>query len=591
MISETGDDLEDEPYDWWYESEPDVSLDLHEGNFIQHVWEHNQSEPHDLCELPLPQTKCARVDDIPSCSIEGCFTEKFVGTAAKVLGSQQMVFESMEVAETPANAESLWAPFHNEAEWELVRFLVKNIGQTRIDELLKLDINGMSFDNAQSLLKYMDQLHTRPAWTCEMIDVEGDIVAEDGTLKHKQLELWQYNPVECIWELMGNPAFREAMSYVPKHAYTDARGKNCIYDEMWTGEWWWDMQKRLPEGAMVTPVILSSDKMTLSQFSRDKKAWPVYLTIGNISKDIRCQVSAHATLLIGYLPVSKLKCFHKKTQSLAGYHLFHHVMSLLLHPLVDASHHGKEMICADGYLHRVHPMLAAYIADFPEQCLVGCTKESCCPRCLVESNKHGDLEDWVSRSLHAVFDPFWKELPFTNIFTCLTPDILHQLHKGIFHDHLLQWCISIIGKKEIDMHFQAMTQYPGLRHFKKGISSVMQWTGTEHKEMERVFIGLLASAVDDHVLVVVHSLLDFIYYAQLQQHMDTTLTAMEESLKMFHSHKHILVELQVREDFNMPKIHSMKHYVSLIQALSSADGYNTEYPKWLHINYAKDGYQ
>ncbi|KAI6133567.1 hypothetical protein EV401DRAFT_2053589 [Pisolithus croceorrhizus] len=403
---------------------------------------------------------------------------------------------------------------------------------------------------------------------------------------------------------MGNPAFQEVVLYVPEHAYTDVKGENHIYDEMWTGDWWWNVQKKLPEGAVVAPVILLSDKTSLSQFSGDKKAWPVYLTIGNISKDVRRQVLAHATLLIGYLPVSKLECFHKKTRSLAGYCLFHHAMSLLLHPLVDASRQGREMVCADGYLHSIHPILAMYIADFPEQCLVACNKESRCPCCLVQSNKCGDLEDWTlqhmrrnkrsrkfdAKGLHAIFDPFWKELPFTDIFACLTPNILHQLHKGIFHDHLLQWCMSIVGEKEIDARFQAMTQYPALCHFKKGVSSVSLWTGTEHKEMQRVFVGLLAGAVDDHVLIMIHSLLDFIYYVQLQQHMDMTLVAMKASLKTFHDHKHVLIELGVHKDFNMPKIHSLQHYVSSIQALGSANGYNTEYPERLHIDYAKDGY-
>ncbi|KAI6133423.1 hypothetical protein EDD16DRAFT_1531757 [Pisolithus croceorrhizus] len=135
-----------------------------------------------------------------------------------------------------------------------------------------------------------------------------------------------------------------------------------------------------------------------------------------------------------------------------------------------------------------------------------------------------------------------------------------------------------------------MTQYPALHHFKKGISLISQWTSTEHKEMQRVFVGLLASAVDDHILVVAHSLLDFIYYTQLQCHTDTTLVAMEESLKTFHAHKHVLVKLGVHKDFNVPKIHSMQHYVTSIQVLGSADSYNTEYPEQLHIDYAKDGY-
>ncbi|KAI6102421.1 hypothetical protein EV401DRAFT_2061212 [Pisolithus croceorrhizus] len=410
----------------------------------------------------------------------------------------------------------MWAPFHSEEEWELARFLMKNVGQTKMDEFLKLDIiqqNGVSFDNAWSLLKYVDKLCTGPAWTCEMIDVEGDVVTEDGMLKCKQLELQQHDPVKCVQELMGNPAFQAMMSYVPECAYADAKGENHIYDEMWTGKWWWNIQKKIPEGGVVTPVILSSDKTNLSQFSRDK-------------------ISAHATLLIGYLPVSKLKCFHKK----------------------------------------IHPILAMYIADFPEQCLVACNKESQCLHCLVQSNWHGDLEEctWhcmadMLKTLKCMrknkqsrkFDAegLHAELPFTDIFICLTPDILHQLHKGIFHNHLVQWCLSIVGEKEIDACFQAMTQYPNLCHFKKGISSVSQWIGTEHKEMERVFVSLLASAVNDHVLIVACSPLNFIYYSQLQQHTDTTLTAMEESLKMFHTHKH---------DFNIPKIHSMKHYISSI---------------------------
>ena len=274
-----------------------------------------------------------------------------------------------------------------------------------------------------------------------------------------------------------------------------------------------------------------------------------------------------------------------------------------------------EMVCADGFVCRVHPILAAYVADFPEQCLVTCNKESRCPCCLVESEDRGDLEEWAHRSmvdtlktlerrrknkqsikfdvegLREVYDPFWKELPFTDIFACITPDILHQLHKGLFHDHLVQWCLSIVGEKEMDVRFWAVSQYPGLHHFKKGISTILQWTGTEHKEMERVFVGLLSGAAEDDVLLIARSLLDFIYYAQFQQHTDKTLAAMEDSLRLFHRHKNALVELAICDHFNVPKIHLLVHYVASIRALGSADGYNTEYPERLHIDYAKDAYR
>ena len=183
---------------------------------------------------------------------------------------------------------------------------------------------------------------------------------------------------------------------------------------------------------------------------------------------------------------------------------------------------------------------------------------------LWQKQKNNQSKKFDREGLHKVYELFWKDLPFTNIFTCITLDILHQLHKGIFHNHLIQWCLGMIGKKEIDVQFQAVSRYPGLCHFKKGISMVSQWTGMEHREMQRVFIGLLSGAAKDNILVIACSLLDFIYYVQFQQHMDKMLAAMQDSLSMFHAHKEVFIKLGICEHFNIPKIHSLLHYVSSI---------------------------
>ncbi|KAJ7877600.1 hypothetical protein B0H14DRAFT_2269561, partial [Mycena olivaceomarginata] len=81
------------------------------------------------------------------------------------------------------------------------------------------------------------------------------------------------------------------------------------------------------------------------------------------------------------------------------------------------------------------------------------------------------------------------------------------------------------------------------------------------------------------------------YYAQFQSHTSGTLDALQTSLDTFHANKHILIKLGIREHFNIPKIHSLQHYVDRIRSLGSADGYNTEAPERLRIDFAKNAYR
>ncbi|KAG1752893.1 hypothetical protein EDB19DRAFT_1892885 [Suillus lakei] len=332
----------------------------------------------------------------------------------------------------------------------------------------------------------------------------------------------------------------------------------------------------------------------------DKTAYPVYLSIGNIAKEKRRQTSARATVLIGYLPSGKLDCFTPDECSLANYRLFHHCMSLLLQPLVAAGEDGVDMV--------LYPILATY-------CLVACCKENRCPKCVVAADERGDPLDSPMRDpavikgilekrktghhpaefeefgLRTVYAPFWANLPHSNIFLAFTPDLLHQLHKGIFKDHLVKWCLDIVGEEEMDARFKAMPDYPGLRHFKKGISMVKQWTGTEHKEMQRVFVGLLAGAVPSQVLVVARALLDFSYYAQLRVHSTESLNGLESALAIFHANKDVLQQLDIRDHFNIPKLHQLSHYVQSILLFGATDGFNSELPERLHIDFAKEAYR
>lgn len=302
-------------------------------------------------------------------------------------------------------------------------------------------------------------------------------------------------------------------------------------------------------------------------------------------------------------------------------------MTKLLASLAAAgnSHEGTPMTCADGGIRSIWPILAAYVADYPEQCLVACCKENRCPICKVAPTSRGDNlnantakrdvmetitilsqyhspDEFVSSSvkpafenlgLRAIYPPFWSTLPHCDIFGAITPDLLHQLHKGVFKDHLVKWCTAILGELEMDARFKSMTTLQGLRHFKNGISGVSQWTGREFKEMEKVFVGLMASGCDHRVVCAVRAVVDFIHLSSLQRHTQRTLAMLKAALDDFHAYKAVFIELGGRQadHFNIPKIHAMQHYVEMIYRYGSADGFNTESPERLHIDYAKDAYR
>ncbi|KAJ6586237.1 hypothetical protein B0H10DRAFT_2168059 [Mycena sp. CBHHK59/15] len=219
---------------------------------------------------------------------------------------------------------------------------------------------------------------------------------------------------------------------------------------MWTAAWWWKLQKLLPPGATIAPIILSSDKTKLSNFCGDQSAWPVYLTIGKISKDFRRQASSHATVLVGYLPIST----------------FHHCMSIITKSLISNGTNSVDMMCADGFVRWVWPILAMYVTEYPEQCLVANCMENSCPICKVNPSSRVKCEvrgDWFETCLHTSLG---------YIFQSFMPDLLHQLHKGVFKDHLVKWCTNIVTTKEVDACFHSMTPHPGVRHFKNGISMI-----------------------------------------------------------------------------------------------------------------------
>jgi hypothetical protein len=297
-------------------------------------------------------------------------------------------------------------------------------------------------------------------------------------------------------------------------------------------------------------------------------------------------------------------------------------MAEILNPLITAGLNGIEMDCGDGFVQHCYPIVAAYIANNPEQTMIAGCCRNLCHRCIILQDQRGDFYNtppearvpshtadaleandyghttslFESQGLKPFGKPFWADLPHTNIFSCLTPNILHQLHKGVFKDHLMEWCLKLIESTggsidNVDYRFKAMPPHSNLRHFSSGVTKLKQTTANKHREMQKVFIAVMAGLVPKDVLPVILATVEFIQFARLPVHTSATLALMDDALRCFHAHKDVFIKYNICTDFNINKIHSMSHYSKSVLELGTLDAYNTETPERLHIEFAKRAYK
>lgn len=512
--------------------------------------------------------------------------------------------------------------------------------------LLKVQSRPLSFGSAKKMRSLIEQLpDATPRW------MEHKITPAHGTPDEPVLMLYR-DPLKLISYLLSRPTFADCMEYAPQQVWNDEEMDSRRYSEMSTGDWWWRTQvcflldlvmfvnsrcqESLPEGSTVIPVMLGSDKTQLTVLAGDKVAWPVYLSIGNISSKVRNTPSRKAWLLFAYLPAINFVegANHSQRNSTLIYRLFHQCMEFLLRPLVMAGRNGILWSDSKGDERRCFPLLAAYIADHPEQTLINIALQNASSTTTARSEDIGNpvpspprTREWILdqikeacaecdpgrfdayyeaarvRGINTVNKPFWRHHLKYQPEICIAPDLLHGPGK-FWRDHLLKWVRRLVGFNEYDVRLKALQPVRGYRHFKKGISHISQWTGREDRELQRTTVALIAGApnVTDEVMRNVRAYHDFLYFAQYRSHSDSTLRYLTQALNTFHATKNVYIDLGVRfggvrerkarkqgmiDNFNIPKLAAFHSYPIHIKEMGSSPQYSSDITEYLHKLMAK----
>ncbi|KAF8801821.1 hypothetical protein BYT27DRAFT_7309117 [Phlegmacium glaucopus] len=497
-----------------------------------------------------------------------------------------------------------------------------------INELLQIwastlpDNEDPPFINKQHLYSTIDEIELGDApWHSFSVSFNGE-VTEDNTTpwKHATYDVWYRDPQVVLKNQLKNPDFAKEMDFAPKEV-RDENDKRRYCDFM-SGDWAWRQADELakdPEnhGATFCPIILGSDKTTVSVATGQNEYYPLYMSNGLVHNNVR-RAHRNALTLIAFLAIPKTDKQHADSVEFRTFrrNLFHGSLNKILQTLRPGMETPEVLRYGDGYYRRTIYGLGPYIADYPEQVLLACVVQGWCPRCDAPWN---NLDHAAGRRSHrltevlfealgtkALWDdygiidgimPFTHGFPRADIHELLSPDLLHQIIKGTFKDHLVTWVTTYIetvntpaeAKRilaDIDRRLAAAPSFPGLRRFPEG-RGFKQWTGDDSKALMKVYLPAIASHVPPQMVRALSSFMEFCYLVRRSVLDEDDLVAIDAAVADFH--RDCVVFDDVRPDgYSLPRQHSLVHYTFMIREFGAPNGLCSSITESKHIKAVKE---
>ncbi|KAF7338931.1 hypothetical protein MVEN_01969200 [Mycena venus] len=376
------------------------------------------------------------------------------------------------------------------------------------------------------------------------------------------------------------------------------------------------------------PVVGGSDKTTVSVGTGHQEYHPVYSSPGNLTGIAR-HAHGNGVLPAAFLPIPKTTKRQRKTVAYQKFvrQMYHACLARIFEPLKAGMTTPEVVRCPDGHFRRVIYGLGPYIADYPEQVWLSCIVQGWCPKCT-------HAQPWQDRFLITCFDPgtLWDDfgirsdlMPFTHdfpraeIYELLSPDLLHQIIKETFKDHLVEWVMQYLHEThgearaleiiaDIDHRISAAPSFPGLRRFPDG-RDFTQWTGDDSKALMKVralssviqCLSCLLTGVPcgdrrpswghdvpSEMLKCISAFMDFCYLVRRNALTSDTLNEIDTVLARFHHHRDIFIATGIRVSISLPRQHSMLHYRPSIILFGSPNGLCSSITESKHIKSVKE---
>ncbi|KAH8978868.1 hypothetical protein EDB86DRAFT_3248737 [Lactarius hatsudake] len=478
-------------------------------------------------------------------------------------------------------------PYSSRAEFELADFLFRRVQMAgaKISNLMDIwaayqqiyEIDptyGPPFSSAQDLYDTIDRTEIGAvAWQAFSVEFDGDITGPGNPIppwKRKSYEVWFRDPLKVVEAQIANKDYALEVDYAPKQMLS--RAGKCQYSDFMSGNWAWeqaDIISKDPEthGSAFVPVILGSDKTTVSVATGHNEYYPLYASIGNVQNHVR-RAHRNAVSLVGFLAIPKNALFMGWVPTL----------------LITLSKSFWHALYPGGAQTRPSNFDYDPTATFRSHTHTRLLKEAFEGEPRIIWDGYSIIDDVMDRAcVLIVHQPFTTHFPQANIHELLSPDLLHQVIKGTFKDHLVEWVTDYLHI----VHGKAGAK-ERLADIDQRIAAVPSFPGDDSKALMKVYLPAIVGYVPPQMVRAIAAFMEFCYLARQSQLDEDTLDQIDMAVAHFRQEREIFEDTGVREDFSLPRQHSISHYRFLIEQFGAPNGLCSSITESKHIKAVKE---
>ncbi|CAI5459336.1 unnamed protein product [Closterium sp. Yama58-4] len=450
-------------------------------------------------------------------------------------------------------------------------------------------------------------------WSVATFEIEG----------HPPQRLLFQNSAQAFAELFGHTNNAPGFKLKARVDEDPDRGERR-YTTPETGTWWNDAQEHFGWSEVVGGIILYSDVTHMSNNGR-KKAWPLMMTLANISQAKRWGKAGHTLLALLPIPPSAMTAVEKVI-------LFQRCVITVLQPLLDGMDRvvlavavptlpvprsGLRLKDPFDDWQTVRPLLYAWVCDYPESGKISCTlshgSRMPCSICYAAKEhlvavkarntpRTPEQQQWIVNEAagltssqadpcktYSTYPVEW-DVPGTvwgNPYLVIMPDIMHQADLGMM-SHIVAVVFKMKKRrvKQMDRRLSLIRDRTRLNHLRLPESAYFESgacvAAYEHRAVMQVMVFVFAGLLRQPQMDAVRAYLGwYLLCCQPTGHTERSLRDLKKKTSR------LVEQLQAAfpkqpSSWCLVKTHLMSHYIDSIRRAGHVTEFSTNMFEHLH---------